>query len=260
MNYFRHDTAAARYARGRPYFHPLVVARIRAALRLTAPLPRALDVACGTGQSTVALEALAARVVGTDRSRAMLAAAPRHPRVAYVAAAAERQPFAGASFDLLTVALAFHWFQRAPFLAEVRRLLRPAGWLVIYDNAFLGRMLENRAFEPWCRESYAARYPSPPRDQRPFTDDDARAHGFRFTGRERFENTVTFSAEELARYLMTQSNVAAALEEGAEHPDDVRAWLARSVAPFFPAPRATFRFGTEVWYLRPLPLGATPGR
>ncbi len=153
MSYFAHRTAAERYARSRPYFHPLVIDMIRERLALAAPVGRALDVACGTGQSAVALRAIAAAVVGTDVSRPMLAAAPRAAGLRYVVAAAEALPLAEGVFDLLTVALAFHWFERERFLAEARRVLRPEGWLVIYNNGFSGTMRENADFARWNRGS-----------------------------------------------------------------------------------------------------------
>jgi hypothetical protein len=44
MNYFAYPTAAERYARSRPYFHPLVIDKIRTVLRLQTLLAQALDV------------------------------------------------------------------------------------------------------------------------------------------------------------------------------------------------------------------------
>lgn len=248
MSYFAHATAAARYARGRPYFHPLVIEMLRARLG-SRPVGRALDVACGTGQSTLALRALAAEVIGMDISRPMLVAAPCRPGLYYLAAAAEALPFASATFDGVTVALAFHWFDAGCFLAGARRVLRPGGWLAIYNNGFFGTMRENPAYAEWNRERYLGRYPTPPRHDAPFTD-EAAAAGFRFLAREHYANDVTFAPEELAAYLMTQSNVIAALEEGTEEANAIRAWLLAELGPLFPGPRATFPFGGDFWLLR----------
>ena len=251
MGHFAHADAAERYARGRPRFHALVVRRIAAFLGLREPIPAALDVACGTGLSSVVLREIASQVVGTDPSAEMLARAPHVDGVEYIEAPAENLPFANGSFDLLTVSSAFHWFDRARFLSEARRVLRLRGCLVVYDNAFRGEMRENPSFGTWFRGRYLARYPSPPRDRRPFGDDDARRHGFRFVGREDYENDVRFSAEELARYLETQSNVIAAVEEGSDDIEEVHTWLLDSLPPLFPrGARATFVFGGYVWYLR----------
>ena len=58
-NQFLHQTSAERYHRARPYFHPVVVEKIREHLQIEGPVASALDVGCGTGQSSVALRAIA---------------------------------------------------------------------------------------------------------------------------------------------------------------------------------------------------------
>jgi len=256
MNYFAHSTAAERYARSRPYFHPLVVERIRSFLRLERPVPMALDVACGTGLSTSALTELAESVIATDISPEMLTQAPVHERIRYAVAPAEKLPLEPESVDLITVALAFHWFNRTGFLAEARRVLRRDGALVVYNNGFYGRMHENPAFADWNRDNYLTRYPVPPRNDRPFTDDEATDAGFTFAGRERYANDIAFSPDQLAQYLLTQSNVIAAVEQGSESLEAVHAWLLETVTPLFPSPTATFAFGGEIWFLTP--TSATP--
>jgi SAM-dependent methyltransferase len=250
LSYFASRNAAERYASSRPYFHPLVIKKIWNSLGLREPIPLALDAACGTGQSTVALKEIASQVVGTDVSREMLARAPREAGVRYVEASAEDLPFADGSFQLITVALALHWFDRSRFLAEARRVLDTSGWLVIYDNGFFGEMKENPKHKRWYRENYLVRYPSPPRDNEPLTDDECRNHGLRLVEREIYTNKVSFSAEELASYLMTQSNVTAAVEDEGENPESVREWLVESLAPMFGKPRGTFRFGGAIEYLQ----------
>jgi len=227
-----------------------VIKKIRDFLGLREPIPLALDVACGTGQSTVALKEIASRIVGTDVSREMLARAPREAGVWYVEASAEDLPIADGSLQLITVTLALHWFDRSRFLDEARRVLEPSGWLVTYDNGFSGEMKENPKHERWYREDYLVRYPSPPRKEEPLTDDECRKHGLRLVERESYTNEVSFSAEELASYLMTQSNVIAAVEDEGESPESVREWLVESVAPMFGEPRGTFRFGGVIEYLQ----------
>ena len=96
-------------------------------VKLHDPVPWALDVACGTGQSTLALKEVAPQVVGTDTSREMLDRALREAGVQYVEASGEDLPFADGSFRLVTVALAFHWFERSRFLTEASRCLTRAG-------------------------------------------------------------------------------------------------------------------------------------
>jgi len=173
------------------------------------------------------------------------------PGVQLLQAAGEYLPFAGHRFDLATAALSFHWLHRDRLLAEARRVLRPSGWLVIYDNFFFGQMKENPDFERWVKEEYLTRYPTPQRESQPLTDEAANGYGFLFVERERYANEVMFSADELSSYLMTQTNVVAAVRAGKGSPEDAYAWLTDSVKPLFPQRRCNFRFGGYVWYLRP---------
>jgi SAM-dependent methyltransferase len=252
MNYFTPKSAAERYAKGRPYFHPHVVSRIKTYLSLAEPVARALDVGCGTGLSTVSLKAIARHIVGIDNSAEMIALAPPDPQIEYVVAPAENVPANDHNFDLITVSSVFHWLNRSAFFAEARRVLRSHGWLIVYDNYFSARMEENRAFHTWGREHYFTRYPSPPRARVGFEAEDSEKDGFHLIGQEDYQNLVTFSAEALVDYLVTQSNVIAAVEGGKERIEDVRQWLTESVTPFFEGRAgATFLFRGPIWYLRP---------
>jgi ubiquinone/menaquinone biosynthesis C-methylase UbiE len=250
MNHFIHQSAAERYARGRPYFHPLVIERVRTFLQLDRPVSFALDVACGTGQSALALTQIAISVIATDISSAMLSQAPAHPRIRYEQAPAEQLPLERHSIDLITVSLAFHWLDRLRFLAEARRVLRPRGTLVIYWNDFYGEMKETAEFTSWTFNSYLKRYPKPSRNDAPFSEADARTSGFAFLHRERYTNEIEFSPEELISCLLTHSNIIAAVEEGHESIRDAHSWLLDSVSPLFKGPTGTFTFGGEIWYLR----------
>ena len=251
MNFFEHKTAAARYARCRPYFHLIVMEHIRSYLKLQAPVGQALDVGCGTGQSAVALKSIAQAVVGTDISPAMLAEAEEVSGIRYVEAPAEVIPLPDASFDLITAGLAFHWFDQDRFLSEAQRLLKSGGWLVIYNNGFSGKMKENGAFEQWGTSSYLQRYPSPPRNSQPLTVEQAAGFGFDFPHKERYENEITFEVEELAAYLTTQSNIISVVEQGSESAEGVYQWLVEEMRSFFATGLpATFLFGGYIWYLQ----------
>ena len=246
--YFAYHTAAKRYARSRPYTHPWVIEKIGDFLRLPGPVARALDVGCGTGQSSVALKSIAREIVGTDLSSEMLAEAPPDPAIRYLQAPAEDLPLPDESFDLLTVSSAFHWFDRSRFLAEARRVLRVSGWLVIYKNGFYGRMRENPAFKGWSDGAYVDHYPIPPRNTQAFGAEDAAQGGFHLVRQEKYTNDVRFTADQLADYLMTQSNVIAAVERGTETAAGVRSWLMGEFVPLFSVPVGAFAFGGSILY------------
>src|SRR4030095_15824870 len=128
---FVYRTVAERYAKYRPYFHPLVINRIKTYLGLSKPVQRALDVGCGTGQSTLALKEIADSVIGVDISDEMLELAQQRPGIEYINAHAENlSVLESDSFDLITSSMAYHWFNRDRFLAEARRVLRDRGWRV----------------------------------------------------------------------------------------------------------------------------------
>jgi len=75
--------------------------------------------------------------------------------------------------------------------------------------------------------------------------------GFHFVGQEDYQNLVKFTVDTLVDYLVTQSNVIAAVEGGNEQIDDVRNWLAENIKPFFgDRVESTFNFRGPIWYLR----------
>lgn len=102
------------------------------------PRLRLLDVACGTG---ALLEVVAGRepgveLHGTDLSPEMLAVA--RSRLGEAAALCEASagdlPYDDGRFDLVVSTSAFHYFREpAAALAEMRRVLKPGGRLIITD-------------------------------------------------------------------------------------------------------------------------------
>ena len=251
MSFFRPQSAAARYAGGRPYFHPLVIRRIKEFLSLEEPFRRALDVGCGTGLSTVALKDIARDIVGVDASPEMVALAPKDSRIVYLVSVAENLPFGKSAFDLVTVSQVFHWLDRDRFFMEARRVLRAGGCLVVYDNYFSGQMEENAEFRTWYQESFLKKYPRPPRQWPSFTVEDTKRDGFNLVHHEWHRNTRTFSLETLVDYLVTLSNIIAAGEGGKEEIREVRRGLAEHIKPFFRDMRqAKFLFNAPVWFIQ----------
>src|SRR3712207_7353139 len=53
---------------------------------------------------------------------------------------------------------------------------------------------------------------------------------FRSRADERFENSYGFTKDELVDFLLTHSNVIAAVEGGADDLEEVRRWLSEGVA------------------------------
>lgn len=250
MNFFVYKSVAERYARSRPYFHPLVIAKIKTYLQLQRPVRFAVDVGCGSGHSTVALTEIADLVAGLDISAEMLAFAERKAGIQYIRSAAETLSIKSNSADLLTTSMAYHWFKPEEFFAETKRILKDGAWLIIFNNGFRGQMRGNPKFEQWVSQVYDERYPSPPRNAALMTFEFAGQHGFIFANEADYQNEVEFTVEELAAYLITQSNVIAATEQGNEKVEDVYDWLVTQSRPFFRSGRAAFLFSGFIWYLQ----------
>ena len=248
VNPFVASNTAEVYAQGRPYFHPLVIEKVKGKLELNTPVKLAVDVACGTGLSTQALLAVAECIVATDISAAMLLQAPKDARITYFQASAESLPLADSSADLFTVSSAFHWFERGAFLQEARRVLRPGGWLVVYENFFGGQQHPNAGFTAWL-DRYYELHPSPHRDRTPFTDEDAQNAGFTFLARETYENTWSFNLADFVAYLTSQSNAVAASSSGRYLAQTLKLKLTEELEPFFNG-EETFPFAGFIWLLR----------
>lgn len=96
------------------------------------------DLGAGTGVLSAALAPFVARVVVVDRSPEMLAAARRRmaaaDNVGFREGEVEALPLDDASVDLAVLSLVLHHVADPPrALAEVRRVLRPGGRLVVVD-------------------------------------------------------------------------------------------------------------------------------
>lgn len=117
---------------------------------------RVLDVAAGTGDSSVALARRGADVVSTDFTFAMLRFGPakfRRLRLerriwASAGADAQRLPFRDASFDAATICYGIRNVEHRPqAYAEFLRVLRPGGTLVVLEFSRPPRALFRRAYD-----------------------------------------------------------------------------------------------------------------
>jgi len=132
------DAWAGEYDRYRPTYPDALFARIRRELRLPER-PHVADLGAGTGQASLAMARLGWQVTAVEPGRLMLdvllaSAADAGLKVDYVQATAEETGLPSASVDVATAAQAFHWFDKGAALAEMARIVRPAGGIALFWN------------------------------------------------------------------------------------------------------------------------------
>jgi SAM-dependent methyltransferase len=155
------DAEAAAYERSRPTYPADAVAWLVDTLGIDARATVA-DVAAGTGKLTRLLVPTSATIVAVEPVAGMRAQLRRAvPSARIVAAQAEALPFGAGTLDAVTVAQAFHWFDRARALPELHRVLRPGGRVGVVSN-------DRDTSEPWVGVVWAALQPEDGRS--PFGD------------------------------------------------------------------------------------------
>jgi SAM-dependent methyltransferase len=240
-NPFASQSAARRYAAGRPDYSPHAAEAIRQLTRRRSPVRLALDVGCGTGLSARALAPFAERVVGVEQSPAMLGHASAPANGWFAVARAEQIPLAPGCCGLIGIGSALHWFDQAPFLAELDRVGRDDADLVVFDHWFTGTIRGCRGFADWFQD-YLERYPSPPRDGSWSPPHDLGS--WSFVGMSRYDHAVAMTADMFSCYLLSQSNVQAAADVGQHGEAELRRWLLEELEVFFQpgaAPVVEFR-------------------
>ena len=123
------------YERGRPGYPPEVVD-----IPGLPPSATVLDLGAGTGKLTRLLVSTFVRVLAVepdDQMRRRLAALC--PEAEALAGSGEQIPLPSASVDAVFAAQSFHWFANKRALAEIARILRPGGTLVLMWNLPAGR-------------------------------------------------------------------------------------------------------------------------
>jgi len=126
------------YVRARPSYPSAVVADLEKSGQLFAGAVVA-DIGSGTGISSELFLAAGYEVVGVEPNASMRGAAEErlsgYEGFRSQPGSAEATGLAEASIDLIVAAQAFHWFDAARARKELRRILRPSGWVALIWNA-----------------------------------------------------------------------------------------------------------------------------
>ena len=97
-----------------------------------------VDLGAGTGKLTAHFAGRVAKLAAVEPNRAMLVyaeeALQNFPGCTCIEAPAEATGLPDSFADLITAAHAVHWFDAGPALREIRRILKPGGWIAILRN------------------------------------------------------------------------------------------------------------------------------
>jgi SAM-dependent methyltransferase len=246
---------AAGYAAARPPVHPRVVDLLGQWLG-GRRIDVAADLGCGAGLSTRPLLGLARTCVAFDPAESMVRTARSVvPDASVMVAAAEAMPLATRSIDLITAAGSLNFARDLDAVwPEAARVLTRDGSLAVYDFS-AARSFEDEetpVLGAWF-EGFLVRYPRPVSQAIPLSPAilATRARGFRVERGQEFELSLELTPEFYVRYLLTETNVQAAVRRGTPV-EDIHSWLTTTLRPVFGGrPRSVVFRGYLAW-LRPL--------
>ena len=236
------------YANDRPFFHPIVIERIRSFLDCDR-YDCALDIGCGSGLSAIALKKIAKKIIAIDSSKEMIAHAICDENITYKVCSAEafKSEF---MVDIITLSGAINWIDEKKFFPQVRKNLKPRGWLVVYDNNITGDMVDEPSFSTWYRKSFSEKFPRPLRKERKLDSNALYHNGLKLIKEEEYSNKINFDLDSFIRYLFTQSNITNEINKNEGAYKDIESWLFDELNPIFKCQSKEVLFGGYVWYVR----------
>jgi SAM-dependent methyltransferase len=194
---------------------------------------RALDVGCGTGLSTKALEGLARQRIGLEPVESMLRwTGEVAPQASFVVGTAEEIPIGRGTIDIITAAGSLNYVAGLNrFFSEAERVLSPEGILVVYDFNPGSRFGDSMLLTEWT-EAFITRYPKPLSEAVPLSPSilaglDPR---FRLLAARELTLALTLTPSFYVDYIMTETNVAAAVRRGKSEAE-IRCWCEMTLAP-----------------------------
>jgi SAM-dependent methyltransferase len=180
----------------------------------------AWDCATGNGQAAVALAPHFKKVIATDISEKQLSLAKPHANIQYQVASAEHTHFPDNSFDLITVAQAYHWFKFEAFEKEVRRVAKKDAVIAVWGYNLFSK--NDVAIDAFIRKFYTEIVGPYWDNERKYVDDNYSSVPFNFPllPAKEFSINVVWSKNDLIGYLNSWSSVQHFIETKKYNPID----------------------------------------
>jgi SAM-dependent methyltransferase len=205
------------YAKYRPGY-PLEL--INYILSFVKERDNAWDAATGNGQAARLLAPHFKHVSATDMSEKQLEQAIEDPRISFSVSSSEKTSFAKSSFDLVTVAQAYHWFNFEEFKNEVMRVGKPGSILAIWGYGLI-HSTENKIQDLILHfyKDVVGQYWDP---ERRYVDEEYRTIPFPYADLpgKNLSIEVNWSIEDLAGYCNSWSSVQHYIKARGENPVD----------------------------------------
>ena len=206
------------YARYRPSYPPELFEYL---LQFVEERNCAWDCATGNGQAAVILSNYFKLVEATDLSEAQIKNAIQGDHIHYQVGPAEKTSFQDNSFDLITVAQAYHWINWNEFQKEATRVGKPNAVIAVWaynlftsDDDELNRLLKRFYFDIvgpyWDAE-------------RKYVDENYTTIPFHFTPlpSKIFETRLAWQKDDFVGYLSSWSSVQHYIDQNKSSPLDL---------------------------------------
>jgi ubiquinone/menaquinone biosynthesis C-methylase UbiE len=205
------------YAKYRPVYPKELFEYI---LQFVAEKDTAWDCATGNGQAAIALAPYFKKVIATDISEKQLSLAKPHTNIKYQISAAEQTNFADNSFDLITVAQAYHWLKFEVFEKEVKRVAKKDAVIAIWGyNLF---STNEPAVNELIKKFYTDIVGPYWDNERKYVDDNYNSVPFNFSAlpAKQFYIKSGWSKDDVIGYLNSWSSVQHFIEANKYNPVD----------------------------------------
>jgi SAM-dependent methyltransferase len=178
----------------------------------------AWDCATGNGQAATVLASFFEKVQATDISEAQISNAVKKPNIEYHVCSAEVTPFANNSFDLITVAQAYHWLNWKKFHDEATRVGKQNAVVAIWTYNLLVSDDENvnNIIKHFYRDITGAYWDY----ERRFVDDGYATVDFEFEQlpAKNFRSVVTWTKDQLKGFFQSWSAVQKYIKLNQQNP------------------------------------------
>jgi ubiquinone/menaquinone biosynthesis C-methylase UbiE len=203
------------YAKYRPTYPAELLEYI---LSFTKNNESAWDCATGNGQAAVLLANYFKHVFATDISEKQLSHAIPVQNISYSTGTAEKSGFEENSFDLITVAQAYHWLRFEEFRTEVIRVARPGAVIAIWGYGLI--QAKDEKLNNLIKHFYVdivGKYWDP---ERGYIDKKYKTvpFGFKEYPAKSFSIHVHWDLEDLTGYLNTWSSVQHYIQANLNNP------------------------------------------